>query len=309
MTVLAKGATRRLGFWPYILGVFMCLAVPAGQALAEQGIGISPTSQTPTIAPGGTFSGQMTVINDGSIAVRYQIYATDYAVRGNDYQGVFINSGSSANIAARSWFKVPSGTFTVGPQQEKNFPYTVTVPKTATVGGHYATIFIQTIPPPSAQGTLIKRVDRIGSLFYMTVSGALVRQGNLLPLQVAWFQSSSPLKADVLLTNTGNVHYLAQGTGTLSTPFGKTGTSVPFTGEILPSTTRQFTLSLAAASDIGIYKVSVNVNYLGRTTVLSHWVLLVPKLTFIIVSATILLLLVLGFWKLIQKAKRPNQEN
>ena len=276
-----------------------------GQVLALQGFGISPTQQEVTLAPGGSTSGQLTVINDGDTDVTYHIYATDYGVKGEDYEGVFTSPAGSTNATAANWFTLPPGNFVVKARQETTFNYTLTAPKGATVGGHYAAVFIQTIPPAHAGAAIINRVDRIGSLFYITISGALHEHGNLLPLTVPWLQSAPPIAADVRLTNTGNNHFLVQGSAQLTGLFGnKAGNAVQWRGEVLPGTTRRFALALPESAPIGVFKVSVAVTYLGHTAHQSHWLLLVPRLTFIIVSATILLLLVAAFWVLMRKLRR-----
>ncbi|HUD11021.1 MAG TPA: hypothetical protein VMS08_01300 [Candidatus Saccharimonadia bacterium] len=282
----------------------LCLLLPGGQALAVQGFGITPPSQEITVTPGSSTTGQLTVLNDGDDSVNYRIYATNYGVTGEQYQGVFTNAGKGPDISPLSWFTLPKGTLTVKAGQHSTFNYSISTPKEATVGGHYASVFVETIPPSNSQSAQIQRITRVGSLFYLTVSGALVQHGSLLPLQVPLLQSTSPITADLRLSNSGNVHFMVTASASLSTPFGKVGNPLDFRGEVLPDTTRRFSISLPVKSPIGLYKVTVNVNYLGRNVVQSHWMLLVPVITFAIVSGTILLLLVLGLWMIVRKARR-----
>ena len=284
--------------------------VMASPALAVQGIGISPTSQLVTIAPGGVAHGTLTAINDGDTNVTYHLYATDYGVSGESYKGVFTSVSSNSNVSSATWFGLPAGNFTIAPQQEVVFPYTIIVPKNAVVGGHYASVFIQTVPPATNGAAMVSEIQRVGSLFYMTVSGNLIHGGSLLPLEVPWLQSTPPVSASLKLTNTGNVHYLAQGTAQLYTPFGKVlGSQVAFKGEVLPDTTRLFDLHLPESSPIGIFKVTANVNYLGKNVQESHWMLLIPKITFLIIASTLLLILVLGFWGIMRRIRRRKASN
>jgi hypothetical protein len=289
--------------------VLLCVMVPAGQALALESIGISPVSQEVALDPGAQSHGQLTVINDGDTVVQYKVYAADYSVSGEAYHPVFNPAGTGPNNSAVSWFKLPNAIYTVRGGTESTFAYSITAPKAAAVGGHYTAIFIQTIPPPSPGGTHIARVTRLASIFYITVSGALVHTGSLLPIQMPYLQTNSPIQAGLRFSNTGNVHYLATATAQLSTPFGKVGSPMAISGEILPYTTRRFGVALPTSSAIGIYNVTIHVNYLGRNALQSQWVLLVPLITLMIVGATVLLILALVVLGILRKIKRRRHKN
>jgi hypothetical protein len=278
--------------------------MPSAAAAAVQGIGLSPTSQDLSLAPGESLSGEITVINDGDRDVNYKVFASDYRVDSEEYTGIFTDLNAEANVSPKSWFTLPAGTFTARSRQQTKFSYTLKVPAGAAVGGHYGAIFIETVPPPASAGALIARVERIGSLMYIAVKGDLKRSGNTGGLTVAPLQSVSPVRAALRLINDGNVHFLAEGSAQLATPFGDVGKPLPFKGEVLPGTTRRFDLRLPATAPIGLYKVTATVKYLDRTEILSHWTLLMPRPTFVIVGGTILLLLGLLVAGLVRRAKR-----
>ena len=287
-----------------IAAVAAILAVlPVAGALAIQGVGVSPTNQTVDVVPGASTTGQLTAINDGDSEVVYRVYATDYKVDNEDYQGDFTSSNASADTSAVSWFKVPTGDFTIKPHDQMTVPYTITVPKTAAVGGHYAAIFIETVPPPILQGTVVSRIERLGSIFYITVDGNLINKGSIQSLSAKLYQSASPLSGILRVRNDGNVHFLVQGTAQLSTVFGKSGKAVAFGGEVLPGTVRRFNLSLPSAP-VGLYKLTANVTYLGHTEKISHYVFIMPIVTLAIILATIIVLVGLLVWRTIRKRRR-----
>lgn len=280
------------------------LLLPAGSAMAIQGIGLSPTSREVTLNPGESQKGDITVINDGDNDINYKVYASDYTVAGETYRGVFTNAGNGPVLSPVTWFTLPAGTLTVKARQEVTFPYKVAVPLGAAVGGHYAAIFVQTIPPANAGAAIINRVDRVASIFYLAVGGSLDKRGDVLPLSVPWLQTLPPVEAGARLHNSGNVHFLTEGTAQLSSPFGSVGHQITFRGEVLPGTTRRFDIQLPSASPIGLYKVNVSLNYLGKTVHQSRWMLLVPMLTLIIVGATLLLLVVMIIVWLVRRRRR-----
>lgn len=185
--------------------------------------------------------------------------------------------------------------------------YTITVPRAAAVGGHYGAIFIETVPPPGKGGAFVSRVERIGTLFYLTVNGALSLKGIIEPLSVPWYQSVAPVVGTLRLNNDGNTHFLAEGTAQLASPFGKVGQAVAFKGAVLPGTVRRFDLKLPSSAPIGLDKVTATVKYLDREEAVSAWMLLMPRVTCYIVCGTLILLLALAIWTLARRIRRPRR--
>ncbi len=292
--------------WGLLAALALAL-VPVLPAQAAQGIGISPTGQEIDVDAGRSYTGSIMVLNDGTNDVTYRFVVSDYRVQDESYDSLFTSTGASNNVSAVSWFSLPTGNQVIKAGQQVPVRYTVTVPPGASVGGHYAAVFIETVPPTGPGGNRINRVDRIGSLMYIAVGGNLQRSGQVLPLEVPWLQAVGPLKASVRLRNDGNVHLAAEGYLQLSSLFGKVGDKVPFKGRVLPQTTRRFEVSLPASSPIGLFKVTAHINYLDRSEEVSHWVLLVPRVTFIIVSGTLLLLLAAGLWWLWHRLKSRSE--
>lgn len=281
--------------------------VQAPSAAAVRGIGISPTNQELTVNAGEKLSGELTVLNDGDTDVIYKLYATDYRVSGEDYAGDFTNDASKANVSAVSWFSLPSTNATIKPRQQVKVPYTLTIPANASVGGHYAAVFVETVPPKNTSGSVINRVDRLASIFYIAVDGNLNQVGSIAELNVPRMQSLPPITGTLRVKNEGNVHFNADVTFTLESPFGKIGQPHNVKGEVLPGTTRRFAISLPPGSAIGLYKVTASVKYLDRTDSVSKWTLLVPRLTFMIVAGSLLLVGVVLAWGLVRRFRRSRR--
>ena len=299
---------RRAARW-LLAPLTLLLLMPAAPALAIQGIGVSPTSQTVELAPGASTSGTLTAINDGDTDVSYHVYATDYAVKNEDYVGVFTTGGGSKDTSAATWFTLPTGAFTVRGHEEATVAYTLTVPKTAAIGGHYATVFIETIPPTGQQGTYISRIQRLGSIFYITVNGALNISGSIASYSASILQTTTPIHADLRIQNNGNVHFIAEGTTQLSTLFGKSGKPASFHGEVLPGTTRHFAISMPSGP-IGIYHVVTTVKYAGQTTTLGRYVIEIPLITLLValISLAVLITVTVLWLRDRRKRRQPKSE-
>ncbi|HEY6736165.1 MAG TPA: hypothetical protein VI322_00455 [Candidatus Saccharimonadia bacterium] len=169
------------------------------------------------------------------------------------------------------------------------------------MGGHYAAVFAETIPPKPKSGS---HIDRVGSIFYLAVGGDLHTEGSVRSYVVPPLQFLAPVDGTLAVANTGNVHFSTDITAQLWSPFGKVGKPVTLRGEVLPATVRQFAISLPTSSPIGLYKALVTVEYAGKTVRLSRWMLLIPKLTLIILSTTLGLILVLGAWSVVRRVRR-----
>ncbi len=280
----------------------LIFAIIPAPALAIQGIGVSPTSQTIELAPGESTNGSLTAINDGDTDVTYHVYTTDYGVKSEDYLGVFTSIRASSDVSPVAWFILPKGNFTVKGHEQLAVPYTLTAPLTAAIGGHYAAVFVETVPPTGVKGTYISRIQRLGSIFYITVKGQVDEQGSVTGFTASPLQFSTPLSADLRVKNNGNVHFLAEGTLQLSTAFGKSGAPVAFHGEVLPGTIRHYSLKIPS-SPIGIYHLTATVKYLGHTETHSRYILVMPFLTLLIIVSTLAILV--GLLIVLIRRRRP----
>ncbi len=285
----------------------LALAVPMAAHGAVQGIGVSPTSLDLKVDTAGTYHGDITVINDGENDVHYKIFASDYRVSDESYLGDFSSARKAADVSPVSWFTLPVGTFTVKSRTQGSFAYTINVPPTAAVGGHYGAVFIETVPPPGKGGAFVSRVERIGTLFYLTVNGDLKLKGSIESLKVPWYQAVAPVRGTLRMRNDGNTHFIAEGTAQLASPFGKVGQAIPFKGAVLPGTVRRFDLKLPSSAPIGLYKVTADVKYMDREETVSAWMLLMPRVTFYIVCGTLVLLLGLAVWGIVRRLRKLRQ--
>jgi hypothetical protein len=264
MIFWGKFGDGRVALFGIGVGIMGILSLPSN-AIALEGIGVSPTSQEISIDPGKAVSGQITVINDGNTDISYKVKVSDYQVVGEKYQGTFNSTGAETSISPVSWFSVPTAVAIVKAGQQVKVPYTILAPPTATPGGHYAAVFIETVPPNTPGATIIRRVQNIGSLFYISVSGNLIKQGSIIGLSAPWLQLNPPITADLRVKNTGNVHFAVEGQYYLANIFGHKTKPGSFRGEVLPGTTRAFPISIVPDSSIGIYKLTSEAVFLEQT--------------------------------------------
>jgi hypothetical protein len=289
------------------LVALVLVVVGPGSALASQGFGMSPTTREISLRAGETTTGTITIINDGDSDVTYKLYVTDYRVHDDSYKGDFTSSQSAANVSPIAWFKLAAGTAVIKSRQQAEVPYSITAPVGASVGGHYAALFAETVPPAPKGGAVVARIDRVGALFYIAVGGDVHPSGSVVGLSMPWYIAVSPITAELRLKNDGNSHYSADVTTQLETPFGKAGHPYAMRGEVLPSTTRRFDLSLPAPMPVGLYKLTATATYLSKTQSVSSWVVVMPTITLVILITTVAIIGLLLLWWALRRLGRQRR--
>lgn len=227
---------------------------------ASGGLTVSPTSVDVTVAPGGTYKGEMLVMNQGELDIAYTVYATPYSVTGEEYKPYFSPIQGATDIT--KWFtfdKNSNNSLKIGTQE--SIGYTITVPKNVGAGGYYATVFAETADKGGA-GVVTRK--RVGMIVYLRVSGDAKESGSINSWNVDWVQQA-PLRADVKIANTGSVHFKANVHITVSDLFGSKKFSYERSPEILPQKLRDIPISWENGATYGLFKVNGTVTYLNKT--------------------------------------------
>lgn len=284
-------AKARYLFTGFITTLVAALAMPlAAQAAPGQSVTISPTSVDETIDPGETKSGDIQVINTGSQAFDFKVYATPYSVTGETYQQHFVALPGKPDIA--SWFKFPLTTAHIKPGQTVKVAYNIQVPANTPPGGYYATVFAETQPGANPPGTGVTVHQRVGTIFYLQVGGNAVKKGSLDSWQAKFWQIQ-PLTATVKVKNDGDTHFVADTHVVVRDIFGTPKLNLTTAREVLPRTIRQIDATWTKSPPIGLFKVSGTVKLLGQThTLPTKYVLVVTWPVRLGIAAVILAVIV-----------------
>lgn len=299
----------RFGRWGSIAGVFALLATlllgPISYAADPvESITLSPYSQRYSVDAGQTLSDTLTVFNNGQSAYDFTVYTTPYWVNNPAYQPNFTSNRTRAD--AYSWISFPQVKYHIKARQTVTVPYTMHVPKNASPGGHYGTIFAEMQPSGSNSQTNLVRKRRVGCIIYATVKGDVHLAGQTTGLSIPWFQSSAPMVATASFKNTGNSDYIATTKYHITDIFGHTKGTVTNGYEVLPATTRDATLSWPGASWLGLYHVHVATTVLGTTTTASSYVLMMPLWAVLLVVLIILAGVGYGVRRHVRKNAKEN---
>jgi hypothetical protein len=284
-----------------IFGTALLLAPAVVGAATAQTIGITPTAVTKVIQPGSTASGTIEVLNQGPANFGYSIYASPYAVVGEDYDPEFALTPGATDTA--SWFHFSSSAGQLPSGNGATINYTIQVPADTAPGGYYGAIFAQTAPSlvPDAIGpTTIKRV---GTVFYLQVGNGGTLNGRVASWSVPMLQTA-PLTGTLRLQNEGSDHYLANMRITVSDVFGDPRYRFEQEREVLPQTIRRVVIPWSGTPALGLFKVTGSVGIFGVTTTLpTKFVLVANGPARLVISAVLVVVVLLVAWNLFRRRK------
>lgn len=269
-----------LGFSRFSLSVLLLISLVAlpHELSAQQNtlaITVTPPLIQLSIGPGETWNSVLKVVNNNTYAVTYYSQVVDFSPEGEDGQGSLIplvgTTGTGESMTLGHWVSLSKEPITVESGESKDIPFTVSIPRDASPGGHYAAILVGTQPPPdTTSGPAMKVSSFVTSLLFVKIQGEVVERGNIRE-----FFSNNTLydapKADFTLRfeNDGNVHLQPKGNISIYNMWGKERGRVEINkdtnfGVVLPKSTRKFAFSWEgqwSVYDIGRYRAEVTLGF------------------------------------------------
>ena len=197
---------RMLGAQPLLL--LSLAAVFTTQMPAQTTIGLTPGMVIEDFKPGQPLEMSFSVSNGSSKPLEMRGSVSDWWYNENNEKTFAPPSNSSQSAA--NWIEVVPRQFTVPPKGSFKFKVLVTPPTTASGGGHYAAVFIESKPELTQQATEDHKAVftniRLGALVLLTREKTAkydiaVTDAVLLPPS-----SSRGLKVDFIVENRSNTH-------------------------------------------------------------------------------------------------------
>lgn len=246
--------------------------------LAEEGelesITLEPSNKKYQVDAGQTINDELTILNDGTTAYDFIVYARPYSVTGEEYTPDY--TSVQPNADAYRWVQFSQTNWHIEPRQTVKVPYTIHVPEDAAPGGHYGVIFAES-QPGTASGFAVTFKKRVGSVIYATVNGPYISGGQLLDTFVDPIQFHAPLTAAFNIENSGNADFDVETLYTVSDIFGNVKHKQHKTSIILPKTIRNVPLEWNDSPWLGLYKVRIDNAYLDKTASSDKYVLVAPR--------------------------------
>lgn len=255
---------------------------------------LMPMSQQINLNPGETYTGNITIVNpvDAKDDFHYKVSISPYGVVGEDYRADLQNNGKRNEII--NWITIEEPTGTVKPNESKKVNYTIKVPANAEAGGQYAAIAVSSDNnAPAAGGVAVNNIFEMASIIYGTVSGNIVRGGEILENNIPGFVLVPPVEVNALLENTGNIHETATVSLNVSNFF--TGEVIfPHNGEnnefgevVMPESTYRATRHVSNLPSLGVIKINQTIYYNGKNSTIEKNVIICPLWFLLLVIAAI----------------------
>jgi hypothetical protein len=205
-------------------------------ANAQVGISLYPIKFDVTIAPGQSYSDTVTVINPNSFPIGVQPQVQNIA-GGN--QGSIALENTDVPHGLSSWITIDKTPFTLAANEQKQVPFTITVPANGQPGGNYGAILFEGLSSGTSTGSSVGVSGRVGSVVLVNVPGAADATGKIDTFTgPSGYVSRGPLNFSFTVEDNGNTYFTPTGQITLSGPL-LPKTTLPFTpGIIFPGYNR-----------------------------------------------------------------------
>lgn len=272
--------------------LFICSSPAQAQNSADNvQITLSPISQTINISPSSSYSGSFAIFNSGSVELDFDVYATPYRVKNDNYDPLFTSPSSHQQVDRTQiarWINFPQENFRLKPGESVDVAYTVNTPASIPDGGQYAALFAQT---KTSETSSINSQKRVGMLLYARGDGKTINKGYSHDLDLNFWQSAPTFSLVQKVTNQGNTDFSAKVTMSISDIFGNIKYTDDSTRVLLPDTTRNIKLDWPNAPALSLMKIKTSVSLLGKTSNYSQTVLFAtPTALFGLITAILLVI-------------------
>jgi len=256
----------------------------------RESITMSPTSKHYDLKAGDVKHDELTIVNDGETDYAFRVYGAPYSVRNEGYEPDFSTMRQNTDI--ESWVDFEKHSYFVKAGETVTVKYTMSVPANATPGGHYGVLFAETQPTGVPTATSVERKKRVGAIVYTTVDGEYQVGGKMVQFDLPGLQFVAPLKATMLVANTGNSDFAVNTHMTITDLFGNKKYEVAKTYQVLPASERKITVDWPQSPSFGLFKVTVSAEFLGQDNVKDTYVLMAPVWMYLAAVIGILVLII-----------------
>jgi hypothetical protein len=234
-------------------------ALSPGWARADVSVGASPASLEMVLDKGKTTAQTILLFNQGKDPVTVNAYAWDWWHEpGNPRK--FAPPGSLPHSAAK-WISFVPEKVTVNPGKGANVTVVVNTPKDASAG-NYAVAWFEAVPDPTPGSKELRVGARLGVLVMTEVRGATKPAVIVEDLTIAPPTASQPLKAEVKISNSGDVHLFPKGTLVIMDRKRKLVGHVGFEKQrMLPREQRSVTVKYGGELKPGDYETILTIDY------------------------------------------------
>lgn len=260
----------------FLLGIcFLFLAVPS-TVLAQESLGISitPALFQMNLTPGQSWTGQLKVINPNPYEITYYASVVNFQAANEKGQPKFVpivdEDPNASGSSLAYWIDITQEPIVLAAEKSVNLPFSITVPDSASPGGHYAAILIGQKPPKAEGITQTSVSSFVSSLLFVRIAGDVHEEGFIREFSTgdAWYQAQEA-EFNLKFENVSNVHLRPVGEIAIYNMWGKERGTIDINhtagfGNVLPGTVRDFSFRWDGEDsvfDIGRYHAELTLQY------------------------------------------------
>lgn len=264
-----------------ILIVFPELPVAHAQ---QQSVGarVAPAIEEGRIDPGDIFSGTITITNLETTPRTYRVVTRDISRTNNAGAPIFAEPGEVTGFELSQWITPSVQEITLGPGEERDVTYVISVPENANPGGHFGGIFFFADAERQRQ-TGAGVGYQVGTIMNFRISGDIIEDAQIREFLTDKSLYGKPeVNLGVEVENQGNVLIRPRGPVDITDMFGKKVGTLRINdsgGAVLPNQRRTFSVKWEGEGlTFGRYEAIAALLYgeEGRKTIsaaTSFWVL------------------------------------
>lgn len=228
---------------------------------------VGPGKSEIQLEPGQTYTQIITVTNRISDGRTFKLEVEDISGTTDGSEAVVLLGDEAGPQGIRDFILFPENTFSLDLGERARIPVTITIPANAEPGGYYGSVLVSTVRNAEQADASVPQtpvIARVGSLFFLTVGGDIVREGETKGISTVdgkfWYQSG-PIELAILFENTGSVHTNPYGEISITNMFGEeVGYEELEPWYVLPKSLRSRELTWNRELLLGRYEVTARIN-------------------------------------------------
>lgn len=261
--------------------------------------------------PGQVLTATLKVRNDSSETQYYDITVEDFIVVDSKGTPIPVSTSVSNRWSLRNWITAPTDIpVDAGGTQILNV--SIKIPLTALPGGHYA--MLTYTPNAEAKAGDLKQTgnivtSRVGTLFYVTVSGPVNEKATVTKFAAPKFTEMGPVEFTGTIESMSDIHVNPKGSITISSPINRKVAEISVdAGNIFPESVRDFTATWNQKWGWGRYKADLNLVYGTAASPLSATIFFWLFPIRIIIYSLVLLISILTVIIILNKRSKKHQQ-
>lgn len=189
-----------------------------GEAIGDFVVG--PGKVDITLNPGESRTVEMMVSNRTGEPKVFNLTSEDAQGSQDTSTAVVLLGSDRGPYSMKDYVHVPHASFILEHNTRARIPVTISIPPDAEPGGLYGSVLIDTVAVDAVVGNTAGTIPqsaiiaRIGTLFFITVPGAVEKEGVLKDFSTIAkkkFFQNSPISFGILFENTGAIHLAPYG--------------------------------------------------------------------------------------------------